>query len=218
MSAIKSILRTIPTPLADALRKLPRFAVEHGLHPAWVGYRHVPQETVTAHVARGGASAGHIEVVHPPAVARNPLPRNVADRDTLPSDRGWWGYSFHDVPERESGETALVTLRDVLVTWYRDPERGDDFYPALLSKDGRGLDLREIVFRPKHGVTLRRADRPTRVERATWVVERVYDNHSHWITAHLPKFLLLKERGALGEVLLPPAAERKSQLRRVRRL
>lgn len=208
MSVIRTILQSIPKPFADGLRKAPRFAVEHGMHPARVGYRHVPQETVREHVARGGASAGRIETVHPKAVARNPLPRNVSDRDDLPDDKGWWGYSFHDVPERESGETAIVTLRDVLVTWYRDPDRGGDFYPALLSKDGRGLDLREVVFRPKHGIALRRAGRAARVERATWVMERVYDNHSHWITAHLPKFVLLREQGALGDVLLPPSSER----------
>lgn len=208
MRFLEPVLRSIPKPVVDRLRKVPRFAVEHGLHPVRVGYRHVEREKVAEHVARGGASAGRIETVHPPAIAHNPLPQNVTDRRSLPADRGWWGYSFRDVPERESGETAVVTLRDVLVTWYRDPERGDDFYPALLSKDGRGLNLREIEFRPKHGVTLRRSGRPARVERATWVVERVYDNHSHWITAHLPKFVLLRERGMLGDVLLPPASER----------
>lgn len=208
MSAIKSVLQALPAPLASGLRRLPRIAVRHGVHPAWVGYRHVPHETVEEHFARSGASAGRTEVVHAPAVACNPLPRNVADRDALPADRGWWGYSFHDVPERRSGETAVVTLRDVLVTWYRDPDRGDDFYPALLSKDGWGLDLREVVFRPKHGATLRRTGRPARVERATWVVERVYDNHSHWITAHLPKLILLQKHGELGDALFPPAAER----------
>jgi capsular polysaccharide biosynthesis protein len=98
----------------------------------------------------------------------------------------------------------VATLHDVLVTWYRDPDRADDFYPALLSADGRGLDLREIRFRSRHGLTLRQSDPPVRLERATWIAERVYDNHSHWLTAHLPKLLLLRERGELGDVLLPP--------------
>lgn len=177
-------------------------AVRRGLHPRWVGYRTVRRETVPEHLARG--APGRYETVHPAAVARNPLPLNVADRGELPDDRGWWGYSFRDVPERASGETFVATLRDVLVTWYRDEDQGGDFFPAFLSADGRGLDLREVRFRPKHGAVLRAAGPPVRVERATWVAERVYDNHSHWLTAHLPKLLLLRERGGLGDVLLPP--------------
>jgi len=204
MSLIAPLVQLIPNAISRPLAALPRVAVERGLHPARVGYRHVKRETVTEHVARGGASAGSIVTVHPEGVSHNPLPQNVADRSDLPDDRGWWGYSFWDVPERTSGETFIATLRDVLITWYRDPDRGDDFYPALLSGDGRGLNLREIRFRPKHGAVLRRSDPPVHLERATWFAERVYDNHSHWLTAHLPKLLLLKERGALGDVLLPP--------------
>ena len=193
--------------VAQRLRGVRRLAVERGAPPQWFGYRHVAHETVREHVARGGASAGRLEV-EPPATAHNPLPQNVSDRDALPDDRGWWGYSFHDVPERQSGETALFTLRDVTVVWYRDADRGGDFFPALLSADGRGLDLREMVFRPGHAQVLRQSGLPLHVARATWAVERVYDNHSHWITAHLPKLLLLQEHGLLDDLLLPPASER----------
>lgn len=204
MRLIRPLLQMIPDVLSRRLAALPRIAVELGLHPAHVGYRHVERETVAEHVARGGASSGSIETVHPEAVAHHPLPQNVSDRSDLPGDPGWWGYSFRDVPERTSGETFTATLRDVLVTWYRDPDRGDDFYPALLSADGRGLDLREVVFRPRHGLVLRQSGPPVRIERAAWFAERVYDNHSHWLTAHLPKLLLLKKRGLLADVLLPP--------------
>ena len=41
--------------------------------------------------------------------------------------------------------------------------------------------------------------------RATWITERVYDNHSHWLTAHLPKLLMLRARGELGDVVLATA-------------
>ncbi|MFW5634391.1 MAG: glycosyltransferase family 61 protein, partial [Erythrobacter sp.] len=39
--------------------------------------------------------------------------------------------------------------------------------------------------------------------RATWFLERVYHNHSHWLTAHLPKLILLKQRDDLADILLP---------------
>ncbi|WP_130649327.1 glycosyltransferase family 61 protein [Egicoccus halophilus] len=142
--------------------------------------------------------------MHPEAVAHAPLPRNVSEREELPGDAGWWGYAFRDVPARTGGETFVATLPDVTVTWYRDPDRGDDFYPALVTREGHALDLREIRFRHPHARTLRAAPPPARMERATWVLERVYDNHSHWLTAHLPKLLLLRERGELDDVLLPP--------------
>jgi capsular polysaccharide biosynthesis protein len=49
-----------------------------------------------------------------------------------------------------------------------------------------------------------RSSLPVKVQRATWVIERVYHNYSHWLTAHLPKLLLLKSRDMLDDVLLPP--------------
>ena len=52
---------------------------------AWLGHRWVGHETVRAYAARCGAEA-RLETVHPPAVASNPLPRNVARRDDLPGN------------------------------------------------------------------------------------------------------------------------------------
>lgn len=181
-------------------------SVHRGVPPSWLGYRWVPIETVAQYFARrrGAPDAGRYETVHPPAVAENPLPCNVSARAQLPGDRGWWGFSFRDVPTRPGGETFLATLPRCRVVWYRDAGRGDDFYPAVLTGDGRGLDMRELRFRPRHAETLRRSPAPARRRRATWIIERVYHNHSHWLTAHLPKLLLLRERDALGDVLLPP--------------
>lgn len=176
------------------------------LNPAaWLRARRVARETVREYVARhaGAAGAGSCETIHAEAVAENPLPCNVASRDDLPADRGWWGFSFADVPSRRSGETFIATIPDCRVVWYRDETRGHDFYPAILAGDGRALDLREIRFRPRHAETLRRAPAAARLPRATWILERVYHNHSHWLTAHLPKLLLLRDRQALGDVLLP---------------
>jgi hypothetical protein len=185
------------------VRRLARAGVERGVPPAWFGYRAVPRETLPAYVGRHrGDPAVRCETVHPPAVARNPLPRTVASADELPADRGWWGYSFRDVPRRASGQTLLATLPDSRITAYLEPVKGD-YYPAVLTDDGRALDLREVRFRPGHAAALRRGRSPVRLERATWVLERVYHNHSHWLTAHLPKLLLLRDRDALADVVLP---------------
>ncbi len=180
-------------------------AIHRGVPPAWLGYRFVVRQTVEAYFARRADSPGRVgyETVHPEAVAENPLPRNVASRGALPDDRGWWGYSFRDVPQRTSGETFVATLPDCRVVSYRDAEKENDFIPAIVTGDGSALDLREIRFRPRHAQVLRHALPPVRLKRATWFIERVYHNHSHWLTAHLPKLLLLRERGALADVVLP---------------
>lgn len=174
-----------------------------GVPSRWLGYRWVRQETLREHMTRRGRH-DRIEVVHPPEVAHHPLPCNVASRDDLPDDAGWWGYSFRDVPERVSGETLLASVGDCRVVCYRDPTMGDDFYPALLTSDDRALQLRELRFRPRHAEVLRSSGPPVQLDHATWIIERVYHNHSHWLTAHLPKLLLLQQRGELDDVLLPP--------------
>ena len=184
--------------------------MELGVPPSWFGYRWIQHETVAEYFARNEARevAGRCETVHPASVARHPLPANVASREALPDDPGWWGFSFRDVPARPSEATQILTLPDCRIVWYRDPEQDDDFFPAILTHDDHALDLREVRFRPRHAETLRRAKPPVRLERATWILERVYHNHSHWLTAHLPKLLLLRERGELDDLLLPPTLTR----------
>jgi capsular polysaccharide biosynthesis protein len=83
-----------------------------------------------------------------------------------------------------------------------------EFWPAILNQDRRALDLHEMQFQPWHAQALRAGRPTTRLHRATWILERVYHNHSHWLTAHLPKLLLLQERDALGDVVLPPPSHR----------
>jgi hypothetical protein len=179
-------------------------AVARGVPARWFGYRRLAVDTPRQYVQqRGGQGAARLEVIHPPSTADHPLPRNVETRRELPGDAGWWGYSMRDVPTRPSGETALLTLRDATVVAYRDPQQADDYFPSILTHDGRTLAIREMTFRPGHAAALAHAGPPQRMDRATWVLERVYHNHSHWLTAHLPKLLVLRERDALGEVVLP---------------
>lgn len=188
------------------LEKIAAAGIAKGINPAWFGYRGVQRETVQEYFARhsGSESAGFYEIVHPEQVENNPLPMNLSSRDALPDVQGWWGYSFWDVPQRTSTETFVATVPNCLLTWYKHPEKGNDFYPAILNTDSRAFDMREVRFRPLHAATLRRSSQPVRLKKAIWFIERVYHNHSHWLTAHLPKLLLLRERGMLGQVLLPP--------------
>jgi hypothetical protein len=189
--------------VARGLRRLVAGGAASGISRLWPRAGEIRRQTVQEYVARyrGTSRAARYETVHPEARASNPLPCNVGSIDELPDDRGWWGFSFRDVPSRKSGETFIATVPDCRVVWYRDPQQ-HEFYPAILPSDGRALDLREIRFRPLHAEALRRSGAPLRVERATWVLERVYHNHSHWLTAHVPKLLLLRERNALDDVWL----------------
>ncbi len=163
---------------------------------------HPKEETFPRYFERaGGKSGAGYMVVHPGAVADNPLPVNVPSRLQLPSDAGWWGFSFRQVPSRRSGETIVATIPCCRLLFFRD--KRDDFHPAILTDESHSLDMREIHFRSGHAGALRRGGTPVRLERATWIVERVYHNHSHWFTAHLPKLLLLKKTGRIADVLLP---------------
>ncbi|MEX2641949.1 MAG: glycosyltransferase family 61 protein [Acetobacterales bacterium] len=182
------------------IRALPAQAAERGLPSKWLGYRWVGQDAVADYVSRTGE--GTIETVHPPATACNPLPRNVASREELPADRGWWGYSFRDVPNRASGETFIATVPDCRIVSFVEPGK-NNFYPCIVNRDGRALTLREIAFRPGHGEALRSRADPVRLPKATWILERVYHNHSHWLSAHLPKLRLLRDRGELEDLILP---------------
>ena len=143
---------------------------------------------------------GAHEPIHPPAVLEAPLPRGVTERDALPGEAGWFGFSFRDVPARRAGATRLLRIRDARVLSARDA--GGDYAPAILSPDGTSLELREIRFRPFHARAARRAP-DLRLPRAVWITERVYHNHAHWLSAHLPKLALLREMGELGDLVLP---------------
>jgi len=180
-----------------------RFSVRKlGVQPSWIGYRWVEPVALSRYAEEIGASSRY-QVIHRAARASNELPRNVSSSGDLPADRGWWGYSFRDVPSRMSGETVQVTLTNCRVLPYVDP-RNSQFYVCVVTPDERTLDLREMQFRrDRHPAMLRSARPAVRMERATWILERVYHNHSHWLTAHLPKVLLARERGLLSDTILP---------------
>lgn len=181
-------------------RRMPARAVARGLPPAWLGWRWLPAETLDAYLAR--EPAARAETVHAAEIVRNPLPRNMARRDDLSRNGALWGYALHDVPERASAATRIGELPDAHFYFWEIPDRRD-FFPALVTRDGRALKLREIDYRPGHALQRRAGVEPVLLDHAVWIAERAYHNHSHWLTAHLPKLLLLKARGLLGDLVLP---------------
>lgn len=195
-------LKRLPGGLARRWQRLQKVCVELGAPPSWFNYRWIQKETVQEYFERyeGSEEAGRLEMIHPSSIASNSLPRNVTSRNELPADRGWWGFSFRDVPERKSEETFIATLPECGVAPVVDED--DEFWVTILNRDSRALELREISFRPWH-VPVLQSSEATRLKKATWVLERVYHNYSHWLTAHLPKLLLLRRRGALSDVMLP---------------
>lgn len=183
-------------------KRVARTAVAIGAPPGWSGWRHVRRAAPADWLAARGRG-DQVETIHPEHVASNPLPRDVTDRNTLDPDPGWFGFSFRDVPARRSRATRMIHVGPARVVCYGGPGLTEEFHPAVLSEEGTALELDQIIFRPGHAVALRAARAPQRLPRAIWIAERVYDNHSHWLTAHLPKILLLAERGLLHDVVLP---------------
>lgn len=194
-------LRRLGGRVRRRLKRLPAEAAARGVPASWLGYRWMGEETVGDYLARTG-NAGAYETIHARTVTVNPLPRNVASRNELPAERGWWHYSFRDVPTRTSGETFVATVPDCRIVSFVEPKKGN-FYPCIVTRHDRALALREIAFRPGHREPLRGNAPPVRRQKATWILERVYHNHSHWLTAHLPKLCLLRDRGALEDLILP---------------
>ncbi|RBI65887.1 hypothetical protein DQ400_16670 [Vreelandella sulfidaeris] len=181
-------------------------AVSFGLLPNWFAYRGMQKETIKDYFNRNNnnKNAGSYQIVNEEEKAYNPLPCNINSRNDLPAEKGWWGYSFYDVPNRTSGETCVATLPNCLVTWFNHAEKGNDYYPAIINGDRRALKMREVAYRPQHAKVLRKAPKPLQLEEAIWITERVYHNHSHWLTAHLPKLLWLRNHNLLDKVILPP--------------
>ena len=170
---------------------------QSGLPPVFVGNRYVAHVDAAAEAGRKGRR----KVVHAASIAHAPLPSNLTDPADLPEDPGWWGFSFRDVLNRRVAPTSILELEEADVLLARESGGRRDVYPAILDDRGRSLDLNQIRHRPLHASLPRSADR--RMSRGVWIAERVYDNHSHWLTAHLPKLILLRDRDRLKDLVLP---------------
>lgn len=183
-------------------RRLVRWCDRHGRRLAAAG---LPPELVRHRWRRhrpAAEAALDRREIHSRHRAPAALPTTIADRAHLPPERGWWGFSFRDVPDREVAPTRLLRVADARVLAGRTADGAAEFFPAVLNADGHSLDLREINFRPFHAAL---ASRPPDIamDRAVWVAERVFDNYAHWFSAHLPKLVLLRDLGELEGLVLP---------------
>ncbi len=176
---------------ANAAQRL----ADAGVPPAALGHR-FRRHSDAARVAA-------VETVHAAGIVTAALPTTVAQRADLPDDAGWWGFSMRDVPARSVAATLILRLDNARVLSDQTDDSARDYSPAILDRRGRSLDLREIRYRPFHAPLARRPPDMVR-DRAVWIAERVFDNHSHWLSAHLPKLILLRDRDLLrGDLVLP---------------
>src|SRR6056297_3625718 len=137
------------------------------LSPSWFGYRWIEKETVHEYLNRkqNPKLNQSYEVVHKEEVVQNPLPCNIEKRSDLPRDRGWWGYSFWDVPERTSGETYMAKLPDCSVIPCINPD-DDEFWITILNEDERSLEMDQITLRPWNVEILRSAKSADKADKA----------------------------------------------------
>lgn len=182
------------------MRRMPERAVEAGIPPRLLGWKWRRRVALDDYIARSGNGETK-ELIEPARRLAFPLPRNVGRRDDLSRDGALWGYSRHDTPERESAESYIAHLHEATLLFHYSPGKRD-FFPALVSSDGEAVECREISYRPAHADQALHPS-PQEYPRAVWFLERAYHNHSHWLTAHLPKLLLLRDREDLGPILLP---------------
>jgi hypothetical protein len=184
------------------LKRMPERAVERGVPPRLLGWRWRKREPIEAYLARAKPPASD-EVLLESMRVNFPLPRNVPDRTSLDREGDLWGYAMHDVPNLTVRKTRIARIHGARLQFFATPSKGD-FFPAIITREGTSLECREISYRPRHAEQAVLGEgQVQRFARATWVIERAYHNYSHWLTAHLPKFLLLKERQMLDEVLMP---------------
>lgn len=177
-------------------RRAGQALADRGVAPAMLRHRHVRHLPAPAQA--------QIEELHSATVHAAPLPLTGQARSDLDADPGWWGFSMRDVPDRRVDPVQILQLGKARILAGETDDAARDFSPAILDSAGRSLDLREIRYRPFHAPLARRAP-DLRLKRAIWVAERVFDNYSHWLSAHLPKLVMLRDQGLLdsGDLVLP---------------
>lgn len=182
------------------LRRLPERALRLGVPASLMGSRWRDRVPLRDYVATSPDEDASLTVVREAKTLSNPLPKNVGSEDRLDERGSLWGYSMRDVPQKRVGPTFIARLANARLLFFETPDKRD-FFPALIAPDGRSIEAREISHRPAHAASSRQT--PVRLGSGTWFCERAYHNHSHWLTAHLPKLLLLQSRGETDEILLP---------------
>lgn len=146
-------------------------------------------------------------LVDPPGAASVPLPRNIGSRDMLTRNRGVWGFSYYDVPERSMSETFIATIPNCRILsqfdHWGEPD-GNEYY-TIVTEDDRALNVRGVPYNPElHRNLLAGQSRSHgRMAKAAWVLELWDRNYAHWVEWMLVKIALLHKRGLAGDLLLP---------------
>ena len=164
------------------------------LPPSWLGYRYLRDRDPL----RGDAL-----LIDPPGVAHVPLPLNIPTRDELPRDRGGWGFSMHDVPERAMEPTYIATVPNCRIL--SAPDEWGDLHYAIVDDRGAVLRVRGTGFVRELHAPLMKCD-AVPLARATWILEQWDQNYSHWLQWHLVKIAMLQKHGRADALLLPAAS------------
>ncbi|UVI39561.1 glycosyltransferase family 61 protein [Qipengyuania spongiae] len=183
------------------IRKMPERAIRYGIPPQLFGWRWRRREPLFEYVARQPDDRASLEIVRGAYTESYPLPRNMTKGD-LSAQGALWGYAIRDVPNYRVSETYIAGLADMRMVFATTPDKGD-FFPAMIGPDGQSIEARETSYRPLHAEASASGRCGRRLGRAMWIWERAYHNHSHWLTAHLPKLLLLKNRNEVDGLVLP---------------
>jgi len=146
-------------------------------------------------------------VVDPPGVSVVPLPENITSREALSRDRGVWGFSYYDTPQREMRETFIATVPNCRILsqfdHWGEPD-GNEYY-AIVTEDDRALNVTGTPYNAdlhRQLLTTRTAS-VGRIHRASWVLELWDRNYAHWVEWMLVKIALLQTRGLERDLLLP---------------
>ncbi|QNE04863.1 glycosyltransferase family 61 protein [Croceicoccus marinus] len=183
------------------LKRMPERAIRHGLAPATVGWRWRKRESLFDYVARVPDAKASLRTYRSAQRLNCPLPRNMTAGE-LATRGELWGYAMSDVPARKMSATYIATLRDCRFLFFDTPSKRD-FFPALIGPDGQSIEAKEISHRAPHARQARAGNDVQYLAKGTWFLERACHNHSHWLTAHLPKLLFLKQHDSLSDLILP---------------
>lgn len=183
------------------LKRMPERAVRHGLAPAALGWRWRKREPLFEYIARTPDEDASIRFFREAQTLKCPLPCNMAVED-LPKHGHLWGYAMSDVPNRQMSATYIAILRGCRFLFFDTPGK-NDFFPALIGPNGQSIEAREISHRAPHARQAGSDRDAQHLSKATWFLERACHNHSHWLTAHLPKLLFLKDHDSLDNLVLP---------------
>jgi hypothetical protein len=144
--------------------------------------------------------------IDPPGISTVPLPENIRSRDALSRDRGVWGFSYYDTPEREMRETFIATVPNCRILsqfdHWGEPD-GNEYY-AIVTEDDRALNVTGTPYTVDlHKPLLRSPSSSGHLRKAAWVLEVWDRNYAHWVEWMLVKIALLQKLGLERDILLP---------------